>query len=523
MDLRIAPPYQQAHRLGRGLVTNAIALIRGCLDLAQKIVHAPLAIDDRERRMRSHRERRPILGRDLTHRLGVQRFGIRGMKDLDKRPLQPCQIADEWPSGVHRMEAYVLGQMAAGIGYRRFDRRVVDQVAGYQVVEVVVTEYCERRREVLFQAIKDAIEVGVGVNFEAFGCRETIVTFDQIFQVSAAFQILQITRHAFFGRGFRGQANGHAFRCRYQPVESPLKLLEVRVCEISTHRHIIGESLGCAQEIRVGLEEFVMGMMIDGKWHRDDLRSAGANFVRPQTVFRNWVTADGSPGPTGDGGFKAERGRYHLYVSLACPWAHRTLIVRSLKKLNDAITVSVVDPFMGDDGWAFRAPDGSLTPGSTRDDLNSAHNLHEIYTLARRDYTGRVTVPVLWDRETKTIVNNESSEIIRMFNSAFNAVGAEGHDLYPKEQRAEIDELNAVIYENINNGVYKCGFAKTQEAYEAAFDPLFETLDSSNCGWRIGVTCSARDPRRPTGGYFPRWCVSTPFTIGLQMQLASHH
>jgi len=220
-----------------------------------------------------------------------------------------------------------------------------------------------------------------------------------------------------------------------------------------------------------------MGMMVDGQWQRDDLRSAGANFVRPQTVFRSWVTADGRPGPSGEGGFKAERGRYHLYVSLACPWAHRTLIVRKLKKLDDAITASVVDPFMGDDGWAFSAPDGSLTPGATRDDLNGAGYLHEIYTLARRDYNGRVTVPVLWDREGRTIVSNESSEIIRMLNSAFNAVGAAGDDLYPQAQRAEIDELNAVICDTVNNGVYKCGFAKTQEAYETPFDPLFETLD----------------------------------------------
>jgi putative glutathione S-transferase len=194
-------------------------------------------------------------------------------------------------------------------------------------------------------------------------------------------------------------------------------------------------------------------------------------------VFRNWVTADGSPGPSGEGGFKAQRGRYHLYVSLACPWAHRTLIVRALKKLDDAITVSVVDPFMGDDGWAFEAPDGSVTAGATRDDLNGARYLHEIYTLARTDYTGRVTVPVLWDRETRTIVNNESSEIIRMLNSAFDALGAAGDDFYPQARRAEIDELNAVIYDTVNNGVYKCGFAKSQEAYETAFDPLFETLD----------------------------------------------
>jgi glutathionyl-hydroquinone reductase len=221
-----------------------------------------------------------------------------------------------------------------------------------------------------------------------------------------------------------------------------------------------------------------MGMLVNGQWQTDDLRSgAGADFVRPQTVFRNWVTADGRPGPSGAGGFKAAPGRYHLYISLACPWAHRSLIVRKLKKLDEAITVSVVDPFMGDQGWAFSAPDGSLTPGATGDDVNGARYLYEIYTRARHDYTGRVTVPVLWDRETKTIVNNESSEIIRMFNSAFNALGAAGDDLYPQAQRSEIDELNAVIYDTVNNGVYKCGFAKTQEAYEANFSPLFDTLD----------------------------------------------
>src|SRR5580693_6597875 len=148
-----------------------------------------------------------------------------------------------------------------------------------------------------------------------------------------------------------------------------------------------------------------MGLLVDGVWQEDASRTTGGRFVRPNSSFRNFVTPDGSPGPTGEGGFKAERGRYHLYVSLACPWAHRTLIVRKLKKLDDAITVSVVDPFMGDNGWAFSAPDGSLTPGATRDDLNGARYLYEIYARARRDYTGRVTVPVLWDRETATIVN----------------------------------------------------------------------------------------------------------------------
>jgi glutathionyl-hydroquinone reductase len=221
-----------------------------------------------------------------------------------------------------------------------------------------------------------------------------------------------------------------------------------------------------------------MGMLVNGRWQNDDLRSgAGGHFVRPQTVFRNWLTADGRAGPSGEAGFNAAVGRYHLYVSLACPWAHRTLIVRKLKKLDDAISVSVVDPFMGDDGWAFSASDGSLTPGATGDDVNGAGYLHEIYTRARPDYTGRVTVPVLWDREKKTIVSNESSEIIRMFNSAFDNLGAAGDDLYPEPLRIEIDELNAVVYDNVNNGVYKCGFAKTQASYEAAFAPLFETID----------------------------------------------
>jgi glutathionyl-hydroquinone reductase len=221
-----------------------------------------------------------------------------------------------------------------------------------------------------------------------------------------------------------------------------------------------------------------MGIMVDGNWQNADIRgSAGADFVRPQTVFRNWVTADGRPGPTGEGGFKAERGRYHLYVSLACPWAHRTLIVRRIKNLNSAISVSIVDPLMGDDGWAFSAPDGSITAGATLDAINGAHFLYEIYARASRGYTGRVTVPVLWDRERNTIVNNESSEIIRMFNAAFDAVGATGPDLYPVAHRAAIDGLNASIYETVNNGVYKCGFARSQAAYESSFAPLFQTLD----------------------------------------------
>jgi glutathionyl-hydroquinone reductase len=255
-----------------------------------------------------------------------------------------------------------------------------------------------------------------------------------------------------------------------------------------------------------------MGMMVDGKWQIDDLRGAGVggHFVRPQTVFRNWVTVDGRPGPTGEGGFKAEPGRYHLYVSLACPWAHRTLIVRKLKRLDDVISVSVVDPFMGDQGWAFGAPDGSLSAGATRDAMNGAQYLYQIYARARRDYTGRVTVPVLWDRETSMIVNNESAEIIRMLNGAFDRFGDATIELYPQKLHAEIDELNALVYDTVNNGVYKCGFARTQEAYGAAFAPLFDTLDkleqrlesrrylfgslTTEADWRLFTTLLRFDP-----------------------------
>jgi glutathionyl-hydroquinone reductase len=220
-----------------------------------------------------------------------------------------------------------------------------------------------------------------------------------------------------------------------------------------------------------------MGIMVEGKWRADGaFPSTQGHFVRTQSGFRNWVTRTGEPGPTGDGGFKAEPGRYHLYISLACPWAHRTLIFRQLKRLDSAISLSVVDPFMGEHGWAFTAPDGTITPGSTPDDLNHAHYLHEIYATARNDYSGRVTVPVLWDKERRTIVNNESAEIIRMFNSAFDQWGDASLDLYPPALRDEIDHINATVYYNVNNGVYKCGFATTQAAYEEAFDALFRTL-----------------------------------------------
>lgn len=212
-----------------------------------------------------------------------------------------------------------------------------------------------------------------------------------------------------------------------------------------------------------------MGLLIDGVWRDQwyDTDRTGGRFEREPSRFRHWITPDGAPGPSGEGGFPAERGRYHLYVSLACPWAHRTLIVRRLKGLEDAISVSVVHWFMGDQGWTFEPADPLL----------GVRHLHEVYTRARPDYTGRVTVPVLWDRERATIVNNESSEIIRMLGSAFDGVGAKPGDYYPADLRAEIDALNARIYETVNNGVYRAGFATTQEAYEEAVFPLFETLD----------------------------------------------
>src|SRR5581483_3316777 len=245
-----------------------------------------------------------------------------------------------------------------------------------------------------------------------------------------------------------------------------------------THSSNLRRAEGALKRRAARPGEATMGMLVDGRWRSDDIRGTGGpHFVRPQTTFRNWVTADGRPGPSGVGGFKAEPGRYHLYVSLACPWAHRTLIVRKLKRLDSVISVSVVDPLMGEHGWAFGAPDGSLMPGATRDAINGARYLHETYTRARPDYTGRVTVPVLWDRAGATIVNNESSEIIRMLNSAFDAFGDATVDLYPVPLRAEIDALNQTVYDTVNNGVYKCGFARSQEAYEAVFASLFETLD----------------------------------------------
>lgn len=217
-----------------------------------------------------------------------------------------------------------------------------------------------------------------------------------------------------------------------------------------------------------------MGFLHDGVWQDQwyDTKSTKGRFVREQPQFRNWITADGSAGPAGEGGFKAEPGRYHLYVSYACPWAHRTLIFRALKGLEDMISLSVVHWLMGDHGWTFNEGGGVIA-----DSVNNAQYFYQVYLAAQADYSGRVTVPVLWDKKKKTIVSNESSEIIRMLNTAFDAVGAKPGDYYPEPLRPEIDAMNERIYHTVNNGVYKAGFATTQNAYEEAIIPLFETLD----------------------------------------------
>lgn len=217
-----------------------------------------------------------------------------------------------------------------------------------------------------------------------------------------------------------------------------------------------------------------MGKLVEGKWHDVwyETAATGGRFQRQDASFRNWITADGTAGPSGSGGFAAEAGRYHLYVSLACPWAHRTLIMRALKGLEEMISVSVVNWLMLEEGWTF-APG----PGVIGDSVNQARLLHQVYTKADPRYTGRVTVPVLWDKKQATIVNNESAEIIRMLNSAFDHLGAKAGDYYPADLRGEIDAVNARVYDTLNNGVYKAGFATTQAAYEEAIAPLFATLD----------------------------------------------
>ena len=217
-------------------------------------------------------------------------------------------------------------------------------------------------------------------------------------------------------------------------------------------------------------------MLVNGKWDADwqpvQNKDKDGRFIRQVSSFRHWITANGSPGPTGDGGFKAEAGRYHLYVAYICPWASRALAVRALKGLTELITVSVVNPRLSDQGWQFGG-----YPGSTDDELNQATYMHQIYTQVAPDFTGRATVPVLWDKQQQTIVNNESADILRMLNSAFNELVNTGPDLYPAALADEIDELNEEIYHKLNNGVYQAGFASSQAAYDEAFDNVFSTLD----------------------------------------------
>jgi putative glutathione S-transferase len=244
-----------------------------------------------------------------------------------------------------------------------------------------------------------------------------------------------------------------------------------------------------------------MGMLVEGEW-KDvwyDTKASGGRFVRKAAAFRNWVTADGSSG------FPAASGRYHLYVSYACPWAHRTLIFRKLKNLEKHISISVVNPLMREHGWTFEPG-----PGVIADPVDDSRFLYEVYTRAMPDYTGRVTVPILWDTETGTIVNNESSEIIRMFNSAFDVIGATGPDFYPAELAKDIDIINEMVYHDVNNGVYRAGFATTQEAYEEAVKGLFDALDEletilskqpylvgdrlTEADWRLFTTLLRFDP-----------------------------
>jgi len=234
-----------------------------------------------------------------------------------------------------------------------------------------------------------------------------------------------------------------------------------------------------------------MGQLVNGQWidQWDDAKSSDGKFVRQESAFRNWIKADGSTP------FQPEANRYHLYISLACPWACRTLIFRKLKKLESIVSLSIVDPISMENGWEFKD-----TPGSIVDTVNHTAFLYEVYKLAEPDYSGRVTVPALWDKKENTIVNNESSEIIRMFNSEFNAIADNSVDYYPEPLRKDIDEINDFIYSNINNGVYKCGFATTQESYEEAFKNLFNALDKveaklNNKDYLVGNTFTEADIR----------------------------
>lgn len=250
-----------------------------------------------------------------------------------------------------------------------------------------------------------------------------------------------------------------------------------------------------------------MGLLVEGKWKDEwyDTKSTGGHFIRKDSQFRNWITADGSAGPTGEAGFKAEPNRYHLYVSLACPWACRALIMRSIKGLEDMISISVVNPLMVEHGWTFAEEDGVIG-----DPVLNADYMHQIYTHVDPTYSGRVTVPVLYDLKQDKIVNNESSEILRMLNSAFNDVGAKEGDYSPDSLMADIDEINELVYHKINNGVYKAGFATSQEVYEEEVDKVFEGLDEveallgkqaylvgdkiTEADWRLFTTLIRFDP-----------------------------
>lgn len=218
-----------------------------------------------------------------------------------------------------------------------------------------------------------------------------------------------------------------------------------------------------------------MGKLIDGTWHDVwyDTDETGGRFVRMDSTFRNWITSDGSAGPTGEGGFEAEAGRYHLYVSYACPWANRTLALRALKGLEDMISISVVNPIMRENGWTFEPFDGVI-----EDPILNADYLHQVYTHVEPEMTGRVTVPILYDKKRDTIVNNESSDIIRMLNSSFDDIGALEGDYSPQELMDEIDKVNAFTYDNINNGVYKAGFATKQDVYEQEVQHVFDALET---------------------------------------------
>lgn len=251
-----------------------------------------------------------------------------------------------------------------------------------------------------------------------------------------------------------------------------------------------------------------MGLLVDGKWTDQwyDTKSSDGKFVRSTSQFRNWITPDGRAGPTGSDGFAAQSGRYHLYVSYACPWAHRTLIFRVLKDLQDHITMSVVHPDMMTDGWTFHTD----TYGATGDTLYGHDFAHQIYTRADPTYSGRVTVPILWDKQRQTIVSNESADIIRMFNSAFDDLTGNTAEFWPIPMRDDIEEVNARIYDTLNNGVYKSGFATTQDAYDGAVHPLFDTLDwlearlsqnrylmgdtQTEADWRLFTTLIRFDP-----------------------------